>query len=74
MILLGIGKPVVLCAVDWCGLRNDANRLWREALAVAVQTTPDRVALHCVHPHNTPFADVDAEMLIEEAPAPRRSI
>lgn len=70
VILLGMGRPIVLCAVDWCGLRNDANRLWREALASAVQTVPECVALHCVHPHNTPFADVKAERLIEGAHAP----
>src|SRR5262245_66501150 len=23
-ILLGMGQPVVLCAVDWCALRNEA--------------------------------------------------
>jgi hypothetical protein len=70
VILLGMGRPIVLVAVDWCGLRNDANRLWREALAAAVQTTPECVAVHCVHPHNTPFADVEAEKLIEAAHAP----
>jgi hypothetical protein len=70
VILLGMGRPIVLCVVDWCGLRNDANRLWREALAAAVQTVPECVALHCVHPHNTPFADVGAEKLIEAAHAP----
>src|SRR3954468_4616642 len=70
VILLGMGRPIVLCAVDWCGLRNDANRLWREALAAAVQTVPECVAVHCVHPHNTPFADVEAEKLIEAAHSP----
>jgi hypothetical protein len=70
VILLGMGRPIVLCAVDWCGLRNDANRLWREALAAAVQTVPECVAVHCVHPHNTPFADVEAEKLIAAANAP----
>src|SRR3954447_16809767 len=80
VILLGMGRPIVLCAVDWCGLRNEANRLWRgaargarlwrEALAAAVQTVPECVAVHCVHPHNTPFADVEAEKLIEAAHAP----
>lgn len=70
VVLLGMGRPIVLCAVDWCGLRNDANRLWREALAAAVQTVPECVAVHCVHPHNTPFADVEAEKLIEAAHAP----
>jgi hypothetical protein len=70
VVLLGMGRPIVLCAVDWCGLRNDANRHWREALAAAVQTVPECVALHCVHPHNTPFADVEAQKLIEAAHAP----
>jgi hypothetical protein len=65
IILLGMGRPVVLCAVDWCGLRNDANKAWREALAKAAHTVPENVAVHCVHPHNAPFADVEAERLIE---------
>jgi hypothetical protein len=55
----------VLCAVDWCGLRNDANRTWRQALAQAANTTPERVAVHCVHPHNAPFADIEAEHLLQ---------
>lgn len=65
IVLLGAGAPVVLCAVDWCGLRNDANLVWRQALAQAAHTTPERVAVHCVHPHNAPFADAEAERLLE---------
>lgn len=70
VVLLGHGKPVVLCAVDWTGLRNDAFRIWRAALAAAAHTTPEHVSLHCVHPHNAPFADVEAQKLIAEAKAP----
>ncbi len=66
IVLLGAGAPVVLCVVDWCGLRNDANRAWRQALAQAAHTTPERVAVHCVHPHNAPFADVEAQHLLEK--------
>jgi len=65
IVLLGAGSPVVLCVVDWCGLRNEANRAWRQALAHAANTTPERVAVHCVHPHNAPFADVEAERLLQ---------
>ena len=36
VILLGMGRPVVLCAVDWCGIRNDANLIWRKALLVSI--------------------------------------
>src|SRR4051794_34505540 len=70
VILVGAGRPVVLCAVDWTGLRNDAHRLWRQALADATGTAPERVAVHCDHPHNAPFADVGAEKLIEAAHGP----
>lgn len=70
VVLLGGPKPVVLCAVDWTGLRNEAFRIWRAALAEAAHTTPDHVSVHCVHPHNAPFADVEAQKLIAEAKAP----
>jgi hypothetical protein len=69
VVLLGGAKPVVLCAVDWTGIRNEAFRIWRAALAEAAHTTPEHVSLHCVHPHNAPFADVEAEKLIAEAKA-----
>jgi hypothetical protein len=69
VVLLGGAKPVVLCAVDWTGIRNEAFRIWRKALADAAHTTPEHVSLHCVHPHNTPFADVEAEKLIALAKA-----
>ena len=70
VVLLGMGRPVVLCAVDWTGLRNDAHQRWRVALAEAAHTAPEHVAVQCVHPHNTPFADVVAQQLIEEAKGP----
>src|SRR5690348_8277613 len=34
-VLLGVGKPIVLAAVDWCEIRNDAYEGWRNALAEA---------------------------------------
>jgi hypothetical protein len=67
VVLLGPGAPIVLCALDWCGVRNEANLVWRQALARAAHTTPERVALQCVHPHNAPFADLEAERLLEQA-------
>lgn len=65
IVLLGSGAPVVHCAVDWCGLRNEAYLQWRKALAAAAHTTPERVAVQCVHPHNAPFADVEAQREID---------
>jgi hypothetical protein len=70
IVLLGMGRPVVLCAVDWCGIRNEAYSAWRKALAEAAHTTPSHVAVQCVHPHNAPFADVQAEKLLESVKGP----
>jgi len=63
-VLHGGDKPIVLCAVDWTGLLNDANRRFREVLAAAAGTTPDRVAVHCVHQHNAPFACLNAQDIV----------
>lgn len=70
VVLLGVGKPVVLCAVDWTGLRNEAYRTWRKALADAAHTVPENVCVHCVHPHNAPFADTEAQKLLAEVKGP----
>ena len=64
LVLLGAGKPIVLCAVDWTGLLNEAHVEWRRALAKAAGTTPDRVAVHCVHQHNAPMACLEAEGIV----------
>jgi len=68
VILLGMGQPVVLCAVDWCGIRNDAHLAWRQALAKAAHTVPENVALQTVHPHDAPFADLEAQRILEATP------
>lgn len=65
-VLLGAGKPIVVCVVDWTGLLNAAHIQWRQALAEAAGTTADRVTVHCVHQHNAPFACLDAEDIILE--------
>lgn len=63
-ILQGAGKPIVICSVDWTGLLNEAHVAWREAIAEAAGTTADRVAVHCVHQHNAPFACLEAERIV----------
>ncbi len=64
LVLLGSGAPIVLCAVDWTGILNSAHVAWRRALAEAAGTTPERVAVQCVHQHNAPFACLDAEEIV----------
>ncbi|MCP4171172.1 MAG: hypothetical protein GY758_10425, partial [Fuerstiella sp.] len=65
-VLVGAGKPIVVCVVDWTGLLNNAHIQWRQALAEAAETTSDRVAVHCVHQHNAPFACIDAEQIVRD--------
>lgn len=63
LVITGAGDPIVLCAVDWTGILNDAHLQWRAALAQAAGTTPERVAVQCVHQHNAPFVCLDAEKI-----------
>lgn len=65
VVLLGAGQPIVVCAVDWTGILNDAHVQWRTALAEAAGTTADRVAVQCVHQHNAPFACLGAEAIVQ---------
>lgn len=67
-------KPIVLCAVDWCWIRGEAYDRWRETIAEAVGTVADRVALHCVHPHDAPMADVEANRILAARGFPERTL
>lgn len=70
IVIFGAGDPIVLCAVDWCEIRNRDHVTWREQLAKAAGTTPDRVAVQSLHQHNAPLADTLVEELLRDAPAP----
>jgi len=65
-VLLGAGKPIVVAAVDWTGILNEAHIEWRTALAQAAGTSPDRVAVQCVHQHNAPFVCLEAERTVQK--------
>lgn len=64
LVLLGGDKPIVLAAVDWCEIRNDAYDRWRAVLAQAAGTTAERVLLTSVHQHDAPVADLEAQRLL----------
>ena len=69
IVLTGDAKPVVLCAVDWIGIANEAHDAFRETLAGAAGTTPDRVSVHTLHQHDAPVADFTNEAILREAGA-----
>jgi hypothetical protein len=66
IVLLGSGQPIVIVAVDWCGIGNDAHDAWRTALAEAAGTTSERVLVSALHQHDAPLADLTAERQIAE--------
>lgn len=65
-VLTGAGEPVVFVSVDWCEIRNTAYARWREAIAEAVGTVPERVMVSTVHQHDAPVADLEAEAVLRE--------
>lgn len=64
IVLLGAGKPIVLCAVDWISIANGGHDVWRESLARAVDTSVDRVSVHVLHQHDGVRCDFSAEELL----------
>lgn len=66
VVMLGAGDPIVLCAFDWVGIGNGSYDRFRQAIAAAVGTTPERVALHTLHQHDAPGSDFATEKLLAE--------
>ncbi|MCZ6671849.1 MAG: hypothetical protein O7C75_02810, partial [Verrucomicrobia bacterium] len=66
IVLLGAGQPIVLCAVDWIGIANEAHDAFRDSLAEAAGTTRNRVAVHTLHQHDAPGADFTAEKIVSD--------
>jgi hypothetical protein len=64
VVLMGEGRPVVLCAVDWIGIGNDGQLEFRQALAVAAGTGPERVVVHTLHQHDAPSCDFSTDRLL----------
>jgi hypothetical protein len=67
IVLTGAGQPIVLCSVDWIGIANEGQDAFRQALADAAGTVPERVAIHTVHQHDAPTCDFGAERMLRNA-------
>lgn len=64
VVLTGSERPIVICAVDWCEIRNGAYDQWREALANAVGTNRERVLVTSLHQHDAPVTDSGAAEIL----------
>lgn len=67
VIIRSDDAPIVLCAVDFIGIANEAHDAWRESIAIAAETTIDRVAVHVLHQHDAPRVDYTAEQILRDA-------
>jgi hypothetical protein len=64
VVLLTSRKPIVLCAMDWVGIGNSGYDAFRTALAKAAGTSVDRVCVHCLHQHDAPGCDFEADEIL----------
>jgi len=67
IVILGSDDPIVLCSVDWLAISNGGMDQFREAMARAAGTKPERVSLHVVHQHDAPRYDPSAEDVLLKA-------
>src|SRR5262249_25896868 len=66
VVLVGEGRPIVLCAVDWIGIANDGQEEFRRAFAEAAGTEPGRVVVHTLHQHDAPACDFSTDRVLAE--------
>ena len=67
IVLFGSGSPIVLCAIDWLAISNEGMDQFKNALATAAGTTPERVSINVIHQHDAPRYDPGAEQVLLEA-------
>ncbi len=58
--------PIVLCAVDYLGVANEALELWRQKLALAAGTNADRVWISALHQHDGLRCDLTTEKVMAD--------
>jgi hypothetical protein len=68
-VLTGAEKPFVVIAFDWCEIRGTSFEKWKQALAQAAGTEPQRVLVTSTHVHDAPVMDEDAEKLLRDMEA-----
>ncbi|MEN8204172.1 MAG: hypothetical protein ABFS28_16355 [Bacteroidota bacterium] len=67
LVIQGAGEPIVLCAIDWIGIANESQDVFKETLANAAHTVPERVVVHTLHQHDAPICDFSAEKMLISA-------
>jgi len=60
----------LFASLDYCLLMNSAYDQLCEALGEAIDTTPDRVVIHCIHQHDTPAINLELDPILGMATFP----
>ncbi len=71
VILAGDRTCYALCALDYCELRVGAHDLVRRKIANALGVNELQVEVHCLHQHDAPLYDTNADMLLGAVSSPQ---
>jgi hypothetical protein len=66
IVLTGAGEPIVICSVDWLGIGNGGQTLFRQAMAEGANTSVERTAIHTLHQHDAIWCDTSVDELLEK--------
>jgi hypothetical protein len=67
IVMSGAGLPIVLVAIDWLGIDGESYDAFRNAIADAAGTTPERIAVHSLHQHDAPRSNFAVERILISA-------
>lgn len=66
VVILSDEKPIVFCTLDWLGVANEGQDIWKKHLARAAKTTEDRVFIHALHQHDGMRCDFTSEKIMKQ--------
>jgi len=69
VVLADARTRYVVASLDWCRLHNGAYDLFRRKMADAAGVPETQVAVHCIHAHDAPLADTEAQRLLDRVPS-----
>jgi hypothetical protein len=73
VVIADASTRYALCAFDYCELCTGAYELFRSAIANALGVNELQIEVHCVHQHDAPVYDTNAELLAGMVPSPPRT-
>lgn len=66
IVILSDEDPIVYCAVDWLGIANKGQDIWKKQLAKAAKTSVDRVFIHALHQHDGLRCDFSSAKILKK--------